>query len=92
MNTIDIRSLTNDYQGYNIPIVNDIYDNEYTSILHSNSIVTISSTYFKYTKKKFKRMLYDFVNNNFYGNDVYGKYDEKDVKRVLNMLYGKIID
>jgi hypothetical protein len=92
MNTIDIISLTNDYQGYNIPIVNDIYDNEYTSILHSNSIVTISSTDFKYTKKKFKRMLYDFVNNDFYGNDVYGKYDEKDVKRVLNMLYGKIID
>ena len=36
-------------------------------------------------------MLYDFVNNDFYGNDVYGKYDEKDVKRVLNMLYGKLL-
>ena len=92
LNTIDLMSISKGFQEYDIPIVTDIYDNEYTTISYSNSISVISSIDLKYTEKNFKRTLYDFINNNFYGNDVYGKYDEEDVKRVLNMLYDKIID
>ena len=92
LNTIDLMSISKGFQEYDIPIVTDIYDNEYTTISYSNSISVISSIDIKYTEKNFKRTLYDFVNNNFYGNDVYGKYDVEDVERVLNMLYGKIID
>ena len=92
LNTIDLMSISKGFKEYDIPIVTDIYDNEYTTISYSNSISVISSIDIKYTEKNFKRTLYDFVNNNFYGNDVYGKYDVEDVERVLNMLYGKIID
>ena len=92
LNTIDLMSISKGFQEYDMPIVTDIYDNEYVTISYSNRISVISSINLTYTEKSFKRMLYDFVNNNFYGNDVYGKYDEEDVKRVLNMLRDKIID
>lgn len=91
LNTIDIVSITKDFREYDVPILTDIYDNEYVNILYSNLVGIISSTDIRWTKD-FKSILLDFVNNDFYGNDVYGKYTEEDVKRTLNALYGESID